>query len=388
MRKEIIKADKKAAIVTLGELINFDSTRVRNVDILYFRDLLISLGRQCDIVSIKKKTEDADFYKDLRNTNINVYDEIYIYNAPLNYIAGVVGLNGVLVFKNLLKFKGDIYYLITDPEFPCFNIAERFRPLYDKHDGLDIGGDIYKDVTREDFDYYSQYVWPRITPVFIGDDYDMLYDYWLNRKKKRKSKLYLIKNDEWLHTSLNEYIAANHILKDFNKNKHNFSFDRQYDLVYYGYRRRFSQRFKTINKLYDQDGLNILNIGYDPEYKNCHYDVAKYMKHEQLFDTLCKSYATVIMGDEAHNNNIKTLRFYEALALDLVAFIWYKYDENKQFIKNKELKDFIYVYSPEDLRNKLEMIKKDEKLYRHICDLERQEVIDQCERYKDDRLED
>jgi hypothetical protein len=62
------------------------------------------------------------------------------------------------------------------------------------------------------------------------------------------------------------------------------------------------------------------------------------------------------------------------MMLDLVGFIWTDYDKDRKFIKNEELKEFIYISNNAELKEKLARIKSDEKFYRHIIDLQRKEI--------------
>ena len=70
------------------------------------------------------------------------------------------------------------------------------------------------------------------------------------------------------------------------------------------------------------------------------------------------------------------------MLLDIVAFIYIKFDENKTYVQNEFLKDFIYISSNEELKEKINQIKSDKELYNRIVELERQEIINQFGQYK------
>lgn len=104
-----------------------------------------------------------------------------------------------------------------------------------------------------------------------------------------------------------------------------------------------------------------------------------------MFEILPKTaYATVVLGDDLHNDNIKTARFFESMLLDICAFIWHSYDPNKRFVNNQELKDFIYISSGDELIEKINKIKNDEAFYKHIVELERQEILNQFLSFKNE----
>jgi hypothetical protein len=101
------------------------------------------------------------------------------------------------------------------------------------------------------------------------------------------------------------------------------------------------------------------------------------MPHEEMFDFINKkAYATIVMGDNLHNNNIITPRFYESMLLNVVAFVWHTYDVDKKFVKNEELKNFIYVDSIDEFHDKVLQIKNNPELFKHLAELERKEVLD------------
>ena len=100
---------------------------------------------------------------------------------------------------------------------------------------------------------------------------------------------------------------------------------------------------------------------------------------------ICDSYATLILGDKLYNHNTRTPRFFEAMLLDVVAFIYEKYDEEHKFVNNPKLKEFIYVKTPEELKDKIEMIKKNKQLGKDIIALEREDVLSQFKHMKQDK---
>lgn len=69
-----------------------------------------------------------------------------------------------------------------------------------------------------------------------------------------------------------------------------------------------------------------------------------------------------------------TVRFFEAMLLDIVGFISDEYDTEHKLIKNKELADFIYVKNSDEVKEKIEKIKKNKSLFDKIIKQERAEV--------------
>lgn len=225
---------------------------------------------------------------------------------------------------------------------------------------------------------YTKEVWPRIITAFDGLNYDNYIKLW-REKHTDKDNIKKLYDSDWCTLPLAEYYSVNENL-DLKLENYDFSYKR-YDLIYYG-NNRHTSRGLLISNLYDNSDFNVFIAGYDPEFKNATYKFSEYVDHDRLFPLICSSYATIVCGDDLHNDNIMTVRFFEAMLLDTVAFIHNSYDSEHKYILNKELADFIYVDNTDDIKDRLDKIKNDETLYRKIVELERKEIFDQFGQYK------
>lgn len=385
MKQELLKENKKTGIVCLGTRISLSSKNVRSVDFVYTRDYLQNvLGRDVDFISLRTKKEDElDYYKDIYETDLNDYDELFIYNYSQNPFGGVFGREAIETFKKLYDYNGDIYYLLYDPKMPSRNFAEYLKKrLKDKDGDIKVNSDIGKEhFTVEYLTNWSNKVFPKIKVAFAGVNYPLYYETYNNgltkRSKDNIANIITSPDNGWIHIPIFEYYAVNEDL-DLKLKDYPYK-DKRFDLVYYG-NNRMTDRTKVINKLYNDDELSKLFIGYDPKFSNT--ESMGYVKHDELFETMGRNcYATVVVGDKLHNNNTKTPRFYEAMLLDVVAFIYTDFDKDKTYVKNDELKEFIYVSTKDELKEKLNKIKNDEAYYKHIVQLERNEVINVCNKY-------
>ena len=375
------KTNQKAAIVCLGTRISLDSNNVRSVDLRYMRDyLLYVLNRdQVDFISRKTKKESGlDYFKDTREVDFNDYDEIYIYNASFNPFGGLFKSEALDTFEKLYDFKGDIIYFLVDPKMPMMDFS-RFLKARDKNNEYIFGSD-EKEINNKRYikpeivDNWTDKVWKRIKVAYGGIDYEKYVNIWNSNLKKAKGTYKELNEDcEWFNFWIFEYYAVNEELdlklKDYKK------IDNPYDLVYFGNNRQ-NERNKVIKKFYSDPELRKLFIGFDPELPNT--DVEKYVKHDELFRILGeKCLATLVVGDNLHNGNERTPRFFEAMLLDIVAFINIDFDPEKRYVKNDFLKEFIYVSTPEELKERIEQIKKDPELYNKIVKLEREEILNE-----------
>lgn len=386
MKVEMQKEPLKAAIVCHGgNRISLTATNVRAVDFFYLREYLLNvLGRrEVDFVSRKtKKENDLTYFKDIYTTDLNDYDEVYIYNAAYNIFGGIVPSENIELMKQLYNYNGKIWYFIGDPKMPYYDYAQYLKSKL-KDGKMKTSNDLeFTGFTAEWLDSWSKKVYPKINIAFAGRDYDLYYNTYMNilNSKNIKNKEYqsLNPNYDWFFLKLFEYYAIN---EEFDLKMIDYNFDtKEYDLVYFGNDRQ-NDRNKIIKKLFSNPKLKKFFIGFDPGLENT--DIEKYVKHEELFKLIGeKCLATVVVGDILHNNNMKTARFFEAMLLDTVAFISTTYDSNKEFVQDEFLRNFIYVNDEQELFEKVQMIKNDKELYKKIVKLEREEIINQTKEFK------
>ena len=380
------KTNKKSAIVSLGTRISLSSDNVRSVDLKFMREYLLNvLGReQVDYISKRTKKEAGlDYFKDTTETDFNDYDEIYIYNASFNPFGGLFKDEALDTFEKLYTFNGDVIYFIIDPKLAPMDFAGFLRARNKKGDyifGTDVKvRDFKRHIDPEIVEGWTEKVWKRMKIAFDGQDYEKYCKMWNSSSPKIKGTYKWLNEDaEWFNMWIAEYYAINERLelklKDYEKVAD------PYDLVYFGNNRQ-NERNKVIKELYDIPEFKKYCIGFDPQLANT--DSEKYVDHDELFKLIGeKCLATVVVGDNTHNGNIRTARFFETMLLDVAAFIYIKYDPTKSYVKDEFLKEFIYVSSKSDLKDKINKIKADKELYKKIVELERKEILDQFGHYK------
>lgn len=376
MNKIEPKKNKTAAIVCYGTRIALDSKNVRSVDLVYMRNYLMTvLGReQVDFVSMKtKKEEGIEYYKDVRDTNLNDYDEVYIYNCTLNPFGGVFKWHSLQIFVDLYYYTGDIYYLLLDPKMPAVDFAKYLKGR-DKNNTYTFNADNKEGnfkIDPEILDNWTEKVWNRMNTAYGGIDYAKYVAIW---NKKNKGKITeLNENVNWFNFWIFEYYAVNEELDLKLKNYTKIA--EPYDLVYFGNNRQ-NERNKVIKQFYDIPEFKKYFIGFDPELENT--DTEVYVKHKELFQLMGeKCLCTLVVGDILHLGNERTPRYFEAMLLDVVAFIWNEYDPEKNYVKNDFLRDFIYVSTKEELKDKINQVKNNPELYKKIVELERQEILNE-----------
>lgn len=377
---EFSTTNKKAAIVSYNTRLTLSSKHIRATGIAYTRDYILKvLNRDtCDILSIPHSEDDTSYYKDIRDfesgkLNINEYDEIFVYNGPMNVYGGVFPIPSIPTMLSLIKFTGDIWYVLTDPSLPPNNVAllvqQKFK-YCDVPDHVKMIDKTLKKVTQKDIEDFTHNVYEKTKIAFCGLDYKKYYDGYNPEKRVEARKIY---NADWAYFGLLEYYAINEFLdlKLQTPEKEG----KLYDFAYCGNHR--TSRDEVVRGVVGLTDLKCATVGYGDIITGENLDIYPYMYHTDMFNFMNKQvYSTIVMGDNLHNNNMITARYYESMLLNVVAFIWHKYDADKQFVKNQELKDFIYISSFDEYHEKLLKIKEDKELFKRIVELERKEVLD------------
>ena len=324
---------KTGLILSPNQRINLNTDSTRTRDIKGIRDYFIEIGYDVDIASYGKSRSfyDHGVINDC-DTDYNLYDAIIVYNDTINFFGGQIKDHTVQQVVKLSKYKGDIFYVFTDPK------------LYKT-----IGQSLFnkKLITKDILDDYSNIQWNIIWPG-VGD----LPNF--NGKIKQAIKVDILKY-------ANRYLNNNRCDLDFDM--------REYDLVYYGDYR--DTRIKTFDRFFNSN-IKKLMIGMSgSNYPNSNY--SKKVKQSDLPNVVCHAKSSLTCGDKSHNNNITTSRFYENNLYGVVNFIDLEYDLDRKLYKSEFLKDFLYVSSSKDLEDRLSRLDKD--LFLKIISLQDKEIF-------------
>lgn len=395
MRIELEKEGKKAAIVSLGARISLDSNNVRSVDLKYMRIYLEKVyGRSVDFVSklTSKDRGHRSYFKNIVDVDLNDYDEVWIYNFPIHTIGGEYDITAIYTFEKLCDFRGRVYYFMIDPKLPCKNYGENLKYKMSLHGGKINTTAGWYSVDSGKIEKYIEDIWPRIVIAFDGLDYDRykevyhkIFDKRIAKENKTSHILKINFEADWCQLLLAEFYSVNEKL-DMKLKSYDFS-DKKYDLVYFGNKRQDPKRNRVLKSLYDDEDFEVLCIGFDPEFKKSKYSVLDYVEHDRLFPLIGKSLVSIVICDELHSGNIKSVRYFESMLLDSVALIHSIFDPDRLYIKNKELADFVYIDTVEDVKDRVRRLREDRGLYDRIIELERKEIMDEYSKYIVDGIE-
>lgn len=359
------KAAIKTAIISFGTRLcpyTGNSNNVRHQEVFYFRHFLLNFYKRTKVNVLTKlldKDPPTDYFKDIFTTDINDYDEIIIHNAPNeNFYTGGVLDYWEATFNSLLNCKHkNIWYYLTDPKLTLSDLGGYIKKrMTSTKSKFDAG-----KITVKQCDIFSNKILPNIKLIFTGNNYPLLKT--LNKKEQFA---------QWDQIETHEFWAAN-IMGTFETGP----FPREFDITYSGNMR--GARCKVLNSYFKNDKeLKKLWRGYEPEYDNITYD--KYDEYNSYLKSFIKSYSSFVVGDPEHYDNIKTVRFFECMLSDAVAFVHGPFGNN--FIQNEELKNYIIVNNINELKEKLNIYKKNEAIFRRIIILQKDEVSRICGKYK------
>ena len=134
-----------------------------------------------------------------------------------------------------------------------------------------------------------------------------------------------------------------------------------------------AQITKQLNKDKLTDSVKKQWIGYNPKFKNCKV-YSKKMEHQKLADHLENSIMSLVIGDEAHNDNIKTFRFFENNEMNVLSLIHISYDTKMELIKNPVLREYCYFEKAEDINKILDLIKSNKIKYYDLLEMQNKEI--------------
>jgi hypothetical protein len=370
---ERIQFEKKpirTVIISMGPRLSPFAKNVRTLEIFYFRHFLLNFYNRTEVdVATKLLPDDSavPYFKSIYDIDLNSYDEVIIHNAALNYFGGVVLSYTEETFIKLSQYKGDnIWYYLTDPKLNFTDFGAMFKERMRKKN-LKFKTN---SISENHCDDFTNNILPKIKLIFTGNNYPQL-------KKQKETQKNLFKREiftYWDQIETHEFWAAN-IVDEFEP----APFPREFDIIYFGNDRQ-SDRNKVLDSYFKKEqDLKKRWIGYTPKYPNI--TTSPYLLREDLIKNLNKSYSTFVVGDFYHYNNIKTVRFFEALMTDMVAFVHAPFDGGN-YIQNKELRDYIIVNDINELKEKLDKYKNNELLFRKILELQKAEVERICGKYK------
>lgn len=335
------------------------------LEVTYLRRFIEECGIQCDIILQNKKPsiekDDIIYFREIKN--FNKYDLIIFQPYTFNLYTGIWEKDTVDYIDRIThEYRGKVSVLYNDPNVHWENPYPTMitRPFLGKniHDKHNPSGFVRTQSDVEAFDKID------ILGLYNGSNFE---NYW----RKSLIKKDTIKPTQIIEIKLSEYIFKERSGDSISLFEDQVSGDRQYDVCYFGSNRK-GYRTELLKKLFKKDKtLNKLWIGYDPVFENTKV-IKKKVEHFLLEKHVQKSKFSIVIGDEAHIDNIKTFRFFENPEMKTLSLIHSSYDPSMKLILNKTLREFCYFTTIEDIHeilNKLHTVP-----YHTLIELQDKEI--------------
>jgi hypothetical protein len=140
----------------------------------------------------------------------------------------------------------------------------------------------------------------------------------------------------------------------------------EYELMYYGFSR--PGRKAALDRFFNNELKKYL-VEFKADYSNT--TKVKKVPHDEILNEIHKAKSSIIIGDETHNNNLKSLRIYEVIKSGVICFIDNKFDSDKTIFKHPHLQKFNYVNTGDDIIERLNRLN--DKTFNYIIELQKKE---------------
>ena len=196
------------------------------------------------------------------------------------------------------------------------------------------------------------------------------------------------RNVEKVHSIANKSVSiANVIHYPFEKfpllttEPMNFNENAEYDLLYGGTFRGGKREKDMIMFYFGLDNYNVTMFG---NIKESNFKLNKQnltppkfeepVSYDDFTDKMNKSIATVIIGDKLYKElNDLAQRIYESINAGNIVLIDSTYDYDKLVFSNPELRKFNYVYTRNDVMDRLDKLH-DVEFRKHIYELQKSDI--------------
>lgn len=380
------KIGKNAAIICYVTGLSFKTNNIFNWQITQYRNYMLNYLGYSNVYILNNKRnktnnvfDDSYVIYDYAKENVLLdynIDDVYSISLFYTFFGGVCVSDYYNVACRVYEFiksgRGDYFQIQDDPELCSVNpvhyfdsrktpLKMNFNDAKDKYESIKIELDNFLD--------------KNVKIAYCGTQYEKFFNIIKESNKKIPNLTLPTTVKSWSRFNVFDYMCVNTYLKnkltdyDFN--------NRKYLTEYHGYIKTDKERIKVTLDFYNEikgnkliiSGKKLFNENF--EYTDCIVNLS----YNDMLDYISKNcYSTFVTHNCNCYNDFMSPRYLDAMLVDNIAFVYYKYDENKIMAVSDELKDFMYVKTPEEFKEKLNMVINDEKLYRKIKYLQRESI--------------
>lgn len=362
----------KTLIATFNDRISPDSKRAWFNDVKIIRKIFIDKfnRKEVNLLYNSKKSNNESWYISFNEIeNLNDYHDIIIFCTSPNLFGGTFDNYQLDFLKAFSNYNGKLYYYFNDVNCVPFDIGKFVRSRMKSPKGLLQEGKPYNDFSDEYCDKLSN-LHRKFIIMSSWNNYDVI----IERDQKRKRKNNMFVDLDWFFFDLNQTNVAKENYKDINIDYIPLN-DRQYDFIFYSVNTKFLERLERIKKYIDPtDKCLFIGLKNQEDTEYIHYKPTMHI-NDIMSNEMRKCKYTLVFSSELADGNIITWRYYECMYANILCFILDEFDPKHEYIKNQELKDYIYISSSEEYREKIEYCNEHEDFYRHLIQLQYDEII-------------
>ena len=312
---------------------------------------------------------------------LDEYDDIFHVQAAMNMFMGYIYddyFYNVLRINEWYQKHGDGHYFVIQDD-PAISYIDPFPVLNRRtFEYKTLGHEVPEEVFQE----YIK-VWPNVQKCLhscIVAHCGTSYPTFLSKLSPNNAMTPKFVS-KWCQFPLFTYQA----MTDNISNKlHNYDYSsKKYDSEYHGYNRG-AKRMELIENFYAALPNKSLVITSSRNLFPHHdkFDRVQSLFYDDLIPYIGQNAkSTFVIADEVTFNDFISPRFFDAMLSDVIGFVYEPYDKDHKYIDDEELKNFMYVSTPEDFADKVKRISEDESYYRHIKYLQRKAVYDKYKSY-------
>ena len=372
IQHEIDINNGKTLITTFNDNISPVSKRAWFQDVKIIRKIFKDKFNREEVYLLynSKNKNDENWYISFNEINdINEYHDIIIFCTSNNLFGGSFNSYQLDFLKMFTNYNGNLYYYFNDVNCPPFDIGEFVRGRMNSPKGLIQKGKKYEGFTDDDCNKLSE-LHKKFLVMSSWNNYDVIIE--RNKKKKRKNNKFV--DLDWFFFDLNQTNVASENYKDVNVDYVPLN-EREYDFIFYSVNTKFLERLERIKKYIDNTDkclfIGLKNQIYTP---TIHFKPAMHI-NDIMSNEMRKCRYTLVFSSELADGNIITWRYYECMYANILCFILDEFDPEHKYIKNEELRNYIYISSPEEYREKIKYCNEHEDFYKHLIELQYQEIL-------------
>lgn len=312
-------------------------------------------------------------------------DDMYLIPSTNNYYGGTIFPHAPFNYNRITEWwlenkdnpDKHIFYIQDDPLFPNVNFAEvSCKRLFDTKNLKCYGSKAApQELVDKELELLEQNredvckMFDSLTVAFCGINYEK---YWLTIKEKSRPKTAGWDSFNcYLWNGVNDNLEQK--LKDHDWDK------KMYDSEYHGVTKS-GKRTKVTESYYAALKNKFMHVVGKSKFFNKlneeeHFDKYPVVEYIELLDNVCsKAKSAFITHEPTILGNQVSPRYFDCMLGDMIAFVDINYDPDKSLTNNEELKEFMYVSTPEEFSEKVDKIANDKNYYKHIKDLQRKSV--------------